>query len=263
MSPQRSGTVIALAEAVAAGEMSASDLVGGAVDRLRSADSTYHVVAHPMYETALDRARAADDAVARGDALGPLHGIPIGVKDLYDVAGEPTAAGSTILGGSVAEHTATAVQNLQDAGAIVVAKLTMTEFAGTTHNEALPTPVNPYDAGRSPAGSSSGSAVSVAAGLLPVVLGSDTVASIRMPAAWNGCVGFKPSYGRVSRHGVFALAATYDHCGPLTRTVADADLVARVMAGHDPLDLTTPGDCDARSAPGSGADRRPTGPSRP
>ena len=120
----------------------------------------------------------------------------------------------------------------------MVAKITMTEFAGAAHNPALPVPVNPYDPGRSPAGSSSGSGVAVAAGLLPAALGSDTVASIRLPAAWNGCVGFKPTYGRVSRHGVFPLAGTYDHCGPLTRTVADADIVARAMAGADVSDVT-------------------------
>ena len=170
----------------------------------------------------MDQARAADQAVASGDTLGPLHGVPIGVKDLYDIAGQPTAAGSTILADSIADTTATAVAKLQAAGAIVVAKLTMTEFAGGEHNPALPTPVNPYDHTRSPKGSSSGSAVAVVAGLLPAALGSDTVASIRFPAAWTGCVGFKPSYGRISRHGVFALAATYDHCGPLTSTVADA-----------------------------------------
>ena len=242
MFPQRSGTVVEIAAAVAAGETTASDVIGDAIDRLRSADGTLHVVAHAMFETALEQARSADDAIARGDSLGPLHGVPIGLKDLYDVAGVPTAAGSTILGDTVADTTSTAVRNLEAAGAIVVAKTTMTEFAGATHNDALPMPVNPYDPTRSPAGSSSGSAVAVAAGLLPAALGSDTVTSIRMPAAWNGCVGFKPSYGRVSRHGVFPLAATYDHCGPLTRTVADADLVARVMAGHDPLDVTSRSD---------------------
>lgn len=222
--------------------MTSSEAVSAAVDRLTAGDDTYHVVAHPLYETALDQARAADEAVARNDALGALHGVPIGVKDLYDIAGQPTAAGSTILAGNVADATSTAVANVQAAGAIVVAKLAMTEFAGTTHHPALPVPVNPYDPTRSTAGSSSGSAVAVAAGLLPAALGSDTVASIRMPAAWNGCVGFKPSYGRVSRRGVFPLAATYDTCGPLTTTVADADLVARVMAGPDPLDRTTRSD---------------------
>lgn len=187
--------------------MTASDVIGDAINRLRAADGTLHVVAHAMFETALEQARSADDAVARGDSLGPLHGVPIGLKDLYDVAGVPTAAGSMILGDTVVDP----VRNLEAAGAIVVAKTTMTEFAGATHNDALPMPVNPYDPTRSPAGSSSGSAVAVAAGLLPAALGSDTVTSIRMPAAWNGCVGFKPSYGRVSRHGVFPLAVPRPH----------------------------------------------------
>lgn len=236
------GTVAEIAAEIAASEMAPSEAVGSAIDRLSSEDHIFQVVAHPLYEAAMDQARAADQAVADGDTLGPLHGVPIGVKDLYDIAGHPTAAGSTILADSVADTTATAVAKLQAAGAIVVAKLAMTEFAGGAHNPALPTPVNPYDHTRSPAGSSSGSAVAVAAGLLPVALGSDTVASIRYPAAWTGCVGFKPSYGRISRHGVFPLAATYDHCGPLTTTVADADLIARAMAGPDPLDITTRSD---------------------
>lgn len=239
MSSGLPSTVVEIAGAVAAGDVAPSDVVGAAIERLRVGDGSLHVVAHEMYESAMARAEEADEAVARGERLGPLHGVPIGVKDLYDIAGHPTAAGSTILQGAIAETTATAVANLQAAGAIVVAKTTMTEFAGASHNLAAPQPVNPYDPGRTPAGSSSGSGVAVAAGLLPAALGSDTVASIRLPAAWNGCVGFKPSYGRVSRHGVFPLAATYDHCGPLTRTVADADLIGRVMAGADPLDLTT------------------------
>ena len=222
--------------------MAPSEAVGDAIGRLTAGDGEYCVVAHEMYETAMAQARAADDAVAKGEALGPLHGVPIGVKDLYDIAGQPTSAGATILADNIADATATAAKNLQAAGAVVVAKTTMTEFAGTSHHPALPTPVNPYDRTRSPAGSSSGSAVAVAAGLLPAALGSDTVASIRLPAAWNGCVGFKPSYGRVSRHGVFALAVTYDHCGPLTQTVSDADLVTRAIAGADPLDATTRSD---------------------
>lgn len=239
MSSELCPTVIETAEAIAAGDLKPSEAVAGAIARLEAHDPRLQVVAHPLYERATAEAQAADDAMARGDSLGPLHGVPIGAKDLYDIAGEPTAAGSTILAGRVADTTATAVANLEAAGAIVVAKITMTEFAGGAHNPALPVPVNPYDNGRSPAGSSSGSGAAVAAGLLPLALGSDTVASIRLPAAWNGCVGFKPSYGRVSRHGVFPLAATYDHCGPLTRTVADADLVARSMTGADPLDVTT------------------------
>ena len=235
-------TVVGIARAVAAGDLSPSEAVEAAIDRLAAADDALHVVAHPRYEAAREQARAADDAVAHGEPIGPLHGVPIGVKDLYDIAGAPTGAGSTILAGNVATTTATAVRRLEEAGAVVVAKTTMTEFAGAAHNRALPVPVNPYDHARSPGGSSSGSGAAVAAGALPAALGSDTVASIRLPAAWNGCVGVKPSYGRVSRHGVLPLAATFDHCGPLTRTVADADLVTRVMAGADPLDPTTRAD---------------------
>ncbi|MEM8925196.1 MAG: amidase [Actinomycetota bacterium] len=231
-------TVTEIAAAVAAGELAPTEVVGDAINRLVEGDAHHHVVAHGLYEEAMAQARAADDAVAHGEELAPLHGVPIGVKDLYDIAGHPTAAGSTILADNIAGTTATAVRRLQEAGAIVVAKTTMTEFAGAAHHPAFPAPVNPYDPDRSPAGSSSGSGVAVAAGLLPAALGSDTVASIRLPAAWNGCVGFKPSYGRVSRHGVFPLASTYDHCGPLTRTVRDADVLTRVMAGADALDPT-------------------------
>ncbi|MEM9517251.1 MAG: amidase family protein [Actinomycetota bacterium] len=174
------GSVVGIASAVATGDAAPTEVVGAAVERLRA--DTLGVVAHPLYETAIERAQLADQAVARGERLGPLHGVPVGVKDLYDMVDQPTAAGSTILAGSIADRTATAVAKLEAAGAIVVAKLTMTEFAGGAHHTELTRPLNPYDHSRSPAGSSSGSGVAVAAGLLPAALGSDTVASIRLPA---------------------------------------------------------------------------------
>lgn len=243
-------TVIELADAIATGQLAPSEATAAVIADLEARDPTYRVVAHPLFERATEAARSADDAVTAGEPLGPLHGVPVGVKDLYDIEGHPTAAGSTILAGSVADTTATAVANLEAAGAVVVAKITMTEFAGAAHNPALPVPVNPYRADHSPAGSSSGSGVAVAARMLPAALGSDTVASIRLPAAFDGCVGFKPSYGRVSRAGVFPLAATYDHCGPLTTTVADAGVVTRAIAGPDPRDPTTRRDLPDEPAPG-------------
>ena len=149
MSDNNPASVAEIAATIASGGMAPSEAVGAVVDRLTAGGDTYNVVARPLYEAALDQARAADDAVARGDVLGPLHGVPIGAKNVYDIAGQPTAAGSTILADNVAESTSTAVANLQAAGAIVVAKTTMTEFAGGVHDLALPIPVNPYDHTRS------------------------------------------------------------------------------------------------------------------
>jgi len=228
-----------LAAAIAHRELSPVEVVDAFVARFEEHDDRYHTVATPMFEEARAAAVVAEGAVADGDPLGPLHGVPFGIKDLYDTAGVTTAAGSIILADNVPTKNATAVQRLIDGGAIPVAKLVMTEFAGSAHHPQLISPVNPHDPDRTPGGSSSGSGVAVAARLVPFALGSDTVASIRNPAAWNGCVGFKPTWGRISRHGVFPLAASYDHAGPLTTTVADATLVTRTMAGHDPRDLTS------------------------
>jgi amidase len=228
-----------VARQIATGEVSSSEYVASIIADLEERDEHYRVVVTDLFERATEQARRSDIELAANGPLGPLHGVPFGVKDLFDIAGVATGAGSTIAAQNIADTTAGSVARLERAGAIPVAKLAMTEFAGTAHHDALPTPVNPYHSDHSPGGSSSGSAVAVAAGLIPFALGSDTVASIRLPAAWNGCVGFKPTYGRVNRHGVFPLAATFDHPGALTRTVEDAIVVTAAMAGRDENDPTT------------------------
>lgn len=228
-----------IASLVASGKVSAREMVDTAVELLEVHDDQLNVVATEMFDRARAAAQRADDNLARAGAVGPLHGVPFGVKDLFDIEGVNTGLGSPITSGTIATETATSVARLEQAGAIPVAKLKMTEFAGVAHHGAFPAPVNPHAPDHHPGGSSSGSGVAVAAGLLPFALGSDTVASIRIPAAWNGCTGFKPSFGRTSRHGVFPLAATFDHGGPLTRSADDAAFITVAMAGRDLADPTT------------------------
>ncbi|MGI9603267.1 MAG: amidase [Acidimicrobiales bacterium] len=237
--PSNDPSVVELAAGIATGDRSSVEVVEHTIARIEHLDPGLQAVVAPMFDGARARAAEADGAVSSGESLGPLHGVPFGIKDLFDTAGVTTACGSPILADRIPTETATAVQRLVAAGAIPLAKLAMTEFAGSVHHTELTTPRNPYQHDRSPGGSSSGSAVAVAAGMVPFALGTDTVASIRLPAAWNGCVGFKPTWGRVSRAGVYPLAQSFDHVGPLTRGVADAALITGVLAGHDPLDPTS------------------------
>ncbi|MFN8632708.1 MAG: amidase [Chloroflexota bacterium] len=177
-------------------------------------------------------ARAAEAAVTRGDRLGPLHGVPFAAKDIFDAAGLPTTAGYAPLANSVAAIDSFSVGKLKAAGAILLGKAVTTQFASSD-----PSPsVNPWRPDRTPAGSSSGSGVGVAARLMPVALGTQTGGSILRPSAYNGVVGLKPTYGRVSRQGIVPLSWSLDHAGPIVRSVADAALVLGVIAGHDPRD---------------------------
>lgn len=190
-------------------------------------------------ESALAEARRADAELARGDARGPLHGIPIGIKDLIDVAGVATSCGSRLMRGHAAREDASVVRRLREAGCVVLGKLHLTEFAMMGYADGFPMPVNPWRSDRSASGSSSGSGVALAAGLCFGALGTDTGGSIRGPAAANGVVGLKPTWGRVSRHGVFPLAASLDHVGPMARSVADAAALLDAMSGLDPRDPTS------------------------
>ena len=177
-------------------------------------------------------ARAAEQAVSDGRPLRPLHGVPFAAKDIYDAAGLPTTAGYRPLTDSIATQDAHTVAQMKAAGAILLGKTVTTQFAS-----ADPSPtVNPWRADRTPAGSSSGSGAGVGARLLPVALATQTGGSILRPAAYNGAVGLKPTYGRVSRHGIVPLAWSLDHAGPIVRSVEDAALVLGVIAGHDPRD---------------------------
>ncbi|TFV67626.1 UNVERIFIED_ORG: amidase [Bacillus sp. AZ43] len=223
----------AAAALVAAGELTSTELVGAALARIDRYDGVLESYAEVYADAALVAAAAADEAVREGRPLGPLHGLPVALKDLYDVAGSATLAGSRVRAGHAADADSEVTRRLRDAGAIVLGKTVTHEFAfgvvsAPTHN--------PWDVGTIPGGSSGGSGAAVAADLCLMAMGSDTGGSIRIPAALTGVVGLKPTYGRVSKRGVAALSWSLDHAGPLTKTVADAALCLQVLAGHDPAD---------------------------
>ena len=236
-------SVIDLARMIARKEVSPVEVVRVHLERIAARDGSLRAYITVCAEAASEAARTAEAALMSGRPAGPLHGVPIALKDLYDTAGVATTAGSKILAGRVPATDATVVRRLREAGAIVLGKLHMVEFAYgpeglNAHHGA---PRNPWDADaeRMPGGSSSGSGVAVAAGLAPAALGSDTGGSIRIPASLCGITGLKPTYGRVSRAGVLPLAWSMDHVGPMTRTVADSALLLRAIAGYDPADASS------------------------
>ena len=233
-------STVSLARRIRAGQVSPLQAVNAYLERIERIDPSVNCYLHVAADRAREAARRAEDALATGRELGALHGVPVAVKDLFDTAGIPTTCGSPrVLGGNVPTRTATAVERLEQAGAVILGKLHMTEFAFITHHPDTRPAQNPWAADRSPGGSSSGSAVAAACGLASATLGTDTAASIRLPAAWCGAVGLKPTWGRVSRDGVFPLAASLDHVGPITRSVADAALILHCIAGPDPRDSST------------------------
>jgi aspartyl-tRNA(Asn)/glutamyl-tRNA(Gln) amidotransferase subunit A len=183
----------------------------------------------------LKEARRCQEEITRGKMRGPLHGIPVGVKDIFFTRGMKTTAGSRIFADFIPAYDATAVERLKKAGAIILGKTATTEFASRYPASTR----NPWNLDHTPGGSSSGSAAAVATGMCPAALGSQTGGSILRPAAYCGVVGLKPTYGRISRYGVFALAWTLDHVGVLTRSVEDAAVLLGVLAGPDPADPTT------------------------
>ena len=187
-------------------------------------------------KSAMEDAARLDEEFAKSGPVGPLHGVPVAVKALCDIAEVRSAAGTTILDDHVPETDATVVHRLEEAGAVLVGSLTMTEGASAVHHPSIEPPRNPWDPAAWAGASSSGSGVATAAGLCFASLGSDTAGSIRAPSHFNGVVGLKPTYGRVSRTGVFPLSATLDHVGPMTRTVADCAAMLGVLAGADPRD---------------------------
>jgi aspartyl-tRNA(Asn)/glutamyl-tRNA(Gln) amidotransferase subunit A len=223
------------------GETSAVELTKAYLERIDRVGPGVNAFITVAREEALDAARAADDAVARGEELGPLHGIPIGVKDNIDVAGIPTTVGSAFLGAKAAGSDATVVQRLKAAGAVIVGKTNLHEFAwgGTTENEHFGATRNPWDLSRNAHGSSGGSAAAVAAGLCLGALGTDTGGSIRNPAAVTGLTGLRPTVGRASNAGIFPVAWSMDTVGPITRTAAEAALIHGIIAGHDTADPAT------------------------
>lgn len=192
-------------------------------------------------DKALEAARVAEREIASGGYRGPLHGVPLAIKDLVDCAGVPTTAGSRALAGNIATRDATVVRRLREAGAVIIGKTHMPEFAyiAGSHNEFYGDTRNPWNQDYDSGGSSSGSAVAVAAGLAFGALGSDTGGSIRVPSAFCGIVGLKPTYGRVSLAGVYPLSWSLDHLGPMTRTVTDAAIMLDSLADYDVEDLRT------------------------
>ena len=231
-------TIAELAPLLQERKLSPVELMLACLERIHSLDDRLHTFITLTEESAMEEARAAETAISSGDYRGPMHGIPIGLKDLYHTRGVATTAGSPILKEFVPEEDATSVAKLKKAGGIVLGKLNLFPFAygATGLNPHYGTPGNPWDMERLPGGSSSGSGVALMAGMIPAATGSDTGGSIRIPASLCGVVGIKPTYGRVSRSGVIPLSWSLDHAGPMARSVEDCAILLQAMAGHDPKD---------------------------
>lgn len=223
---------------IRARELSSVDVTRAMLDRIAQLDGQLKSYATVTPELALEQAAEADREIARGVNRGPLHGVPVAVKDLCRTKGVVTAVGMSIYKDYVPDRDATVVAKLEQAGAVLLGKLQMTEGAFSAHHASIAPPVNPWSAAHWSGVSSSGSGVATAAGLCYGSLGTDTLGSIRFPSTVNGVTGLKPTWGRVSRAGVFALAETMDHIGPMTRSAADAAAMLGTIAGPDPADPT-------------------------
>ena len=230
--------LVTVASLIRKRELTSVQVTEALLRRISRLDPSLHAYARTTPELALAQAHAADARQAQGETLGPLHGVPIAVKDLCWTAGINTAAGMPIYQDFIPSSDATVVRLLREAGAVLLGKLQMTESAFSGHHPDIVVPVNPWDALGWTGVSSSGSGVATAAGLCFGSLGTDTGGSIRFPSAACGVTGLKPTWGRVSRHGVFELAASLDHAGPMCRTAADCGVMLGVLAGADPLDST-------------------------
>ncbi len=231
----------ALADRLAAGEVSSVEATTAHLDRMAAVEHAVHAFLHVSGEEALATAREVDARRAAGDDLHPLAGVPIAVKDIVVTKGLPTTAGSKILEGWVPPYDATLVTRIKAAGLPILGKTNMDEFAmgSSTEHSAYGNTHNPWDTDRIPGGSGGGSAAAVAAYEAPLAIGTDTGGSIRQPAAVTGTVGVKPTYGSVSRYGLIALASSLDQAGPVTRTVLDSALLHELIGGHDPRDSTS------------------------
>jgi aspartyl-tRNA(Asn)/glutamyl-tRNA(Gln) amidotransferase subunit A len=229
------------AAAIASGQTSAVEVAQAHLDRIAEVDDQVKAFLHIDTDGALGAAKAVDDSRARGEALGPLAGVPLAMKDVVVTKGLPTTSGSKILQGWVPPYDATITTRVKQAGIVMLGKTNMDEFAmgSSTENSAYQTTHNPWDLSRVPGGSSGGSSAAVAAFEAPLSIGTDTGGSIRQPAAVTGIVGHKPTYGAVSRYGLIAFSSSLDQAGPFGRTVLDTALLHQVLAGHDPQDSTS------------------------
>ena len=231
-------SLLDVSERIRRRDLSSVEVVSALLARIAAFEPRLNGFLRVMGDTALADAKRADAELGRGQWRGPMHGVPIGIKDLIDVAGVPTTSGTEIMKDRVPAADATIVARLKRAGAIVIGKTHMTEAATLDHHPIYKRPDNPWKSGFWTGVSSSGSGVSVAAGFCYGALGSDTGGSIRMPSAACGLSGIKPTWGRVSRQGVFPLAESFDHIGPMCRTTADAATMLQIIAGQDPADPT-------------------------
>ena len=237
-------TILELARAIRAGALTSAAVVEHFLDRIDALEPRLGAFTVICRDRALAQAQAADTQLAAGVDLGPLHGIPYVAKDLYDVAGLPTTAGTRLLADNVPDRDSTVVRKLAQAGMVLLGKTITVQFAygGAGINTDQGTPHNPWHSEpHLPGGSSSGTGVAVAAGLAPMGLGSDTGGSVRIPASMCGVTGLKTTVGRVSRAGIYPLSRSLDSAGPLTRDAADAAIVYEAMQGPDPADPTTRG----------------------
>ncbi len=236
-------TLAEASQAIGAGRLSPVDLVEACLARIARIDPQIHAFVTLCREGALKEAQASRCRAAEGRRLGPLDGIPLAMKDIVETAGVLTTGNSALFADRVPERSATLWARLEAAGAILIGKTTTWEFAlgGTAFDLPWPPARNPWDLSRDTGGSSSGSAAAVAAGLCAGAIGTDTGGSIRVPAGWCGCAGLKPTYGLVSRAGIYPLSHTLDHAGPICWTAEDCALVMQAIAGPDPRDRTSRG----------------------
>ena len=234
-------TAVEIAELIASKQVSAVEVAQAHLDRIAAIDPSVHAFLHVDADGALEQARAVDHATAAGQAVGPLAGVPLALKDVLVQTGVPTTCGSKVLEGWLPPYDSTVVQRLRAAGVVILGKTNMDEFAmgSSTENSAFGPTHNPWDLDRIPGGSSGGSAAAVAAYEAPLAIGTDTGGSIRQPAAVTGIVGAKPTYGAVSRYGLVAFSSSLDQAGPFARTVLDTALLHAAIAGHDPMDSTS------------------------
>ena len=234
-------TITEAAALLASKELSPVDLVEAHLARISDTGEALNTFVTLLAGEALESAQKAEGEIQTGRYLGPLHGIPVGLKDLYYTKGIRTTVGSKIMGDFVPDYDAAVAESFQEAGAILMGKLQMHEFAlgGTSENPHHGPARNPWNTGRITGGSSGGSGAAVAVGQCMAALGSDTGGSVRIPAGACGIVGLKPTYGLVSRHGVFPLSHSLDTVGPMTRTVRDTAIILNAIAGHDSRDLSS------------------------